>query len=217
MTVRKFLDLSTGHLTQATRNLMDSADRPINAVYPHPDGYGWLVYVPLEVREETTEPPADLRACLRWARHLKCDYILFDCDGPLIEELPSYDDDYTLPPSPLRTTPNARMWFYWHGDYVKVTLRPGQCLQFGFSVATDEGFSSEAVILEHRGDHVYESWGSMGRDCDGKIMQGGEGIARLDRLDGNTGHWLPRDVPGTPVWEQGRSEYRDHQAEAAGY
>lgn len=91
MTVRKFLDLSTGHLTPETRQRIDDGEISIRSVYPHPDGYGWLIYVLPEDYE--FDGPADLGKVLEYARHLDCDYVLFDCDGLRIANLPRYEED----------------------------------------------------------------------------------------------------------------------------
>jgi len=96
--VRKFLDLSTGHLTPASRDLLENHCGP-STVYDHPDGYGWLLHVPTLDEEDGTEGeamqdcPDDLRACIAKARECGCDYILFDADGPDCPGLECYDDE----------------------------------------------------------------------------------------------------------------------------
>jgi hypothetical protein len=92
MTVRKFLDISTAHLRPSTRAAV--ANQPTGlTVHPHPDGYGWFVYV----SEDEPEPGdaaiefEDLAACIDRARALDCDYILFDCDAELDDTLPTYE------------------------------------------------------------------------------------------------------------------------------
>lgn len=80
--IRKFLDLSTGYLTQATRDMLDDGHGP-TPIYPHPEGYGWFMWVPeAEGIIELEDCPVDLLACLRRARAKGCDYICFDRDGP---------------------------------------------------------------------------------------------------------------------------------------
>lgn len=94
MSIRKFLDLSTAHLTPATREFIKQ-HQAIGPIYDHPDGYGWVMFVPDEDDIPTDAPttPADLLACYQRARRLKCDYIMFDADGPDDEELPIYEDE----------------------------------------------------------------------------------------------------------------------------
>jgi hypothetical protein len=44
---------------------------------------------------------------------------------------------------------NARFWDNFHGDLVKITLKPGQTLSWSESHPTDEGYNSEAVTYIH--------------------------------------------------------------------
>lgn len=96
--VRKFLDLSTRHLTPETRkwmcgqSLSAMGDHPKNWVAPTP--YGWFVYADEE--NGSGDIPADLFACMTKARELDCEYILFDYDGSIDEkvaDLPVYDEE----------------------------------------------------------------------------------------------------------------------------
>lgn len=94
--IRKFLDLSTGHLRQSTRDLLDANAGP-GPRYEHPDGYGWLVYAPdPEVqREWLADNPEHhcLAECLNLAREFDCDYVLFDRDAGFHPDLPTYDGE----------------------------------------------------------------------------------------------------------------------------
>jgi hypothetical protein len=94
--VRRFLDLSTGHLKPETREQLENGHAPA-AIYPHPDGYGWMLYVPCPENagavDEEDRPAEDLQACFDKARELRCDYILFDSDAPELDGLPLYDDE----------------------------------------------------------------------------------------------------------------------------
>jgi hypothetical protein len=95
MPVRKFLDISTIHLTAETCKRFEDGDF-IAQTYPHPDGPGWFMYVADPEAEDRDDPwPADLKACLQRARDHGCDYILFDCDGLEDPELPQYPDEET--------------------------------------------------------------------------------------------------------------------------
>jgi hypothetical protein len=93
MTVRKFLDISTGHLTQETRDKLDHGE--ITSTY-YPMTYGWFVWVPDEPMLPENEPerwPDDLRECILYARSQGCDYIMFDGDAEYCDELRAYDDN----------------------------------------------------------------------------------------------------------------------------
>lgn len=94
--VRRFLDLSTGHLKPETRDQLDKGFAP-GALYPHCEGYGWIMNVP-DMIDEADKPGEDMQACIDKARALRCDYILFDRDAPEIDGLPLYDDDGAVIP-----------------------------------------------------------------------------------------------------------------------
>lgn len=95
-TVRRVLDLSTGHLDKASKAWLDvaSADTSVLSGY-----YGWLCPVYGETLEEldasaaTQEWPPVLHAALRRARTLGCDFVLFDADASYHEELPTFDEE----------------------------------------------------------------------------------------------------------------------------
>lgn len=88
MAVRKFLDASTAHVSLATRRYIEDGEVG-TSVYPHPDGYGWFLYVPDE-DGESDDTPADLRELFAYARERECDYVCLDCDGPILYDLPAY-------------------------------------------------------------------------------------------------------------------------------
>lgn len=95
--IRKTLALSTGHVTLNVAHILDDCR-------PTPDGfdiswqtieYGWLF------RQTKLDPgdlenggrciPRCLRNCLELAAANGCDYLILDCDGPQIEQLPFYN------------------------------------------------------------------------------------------------------------------------------
>jgi hypothetical protein len=98
--LRAFLDLSTGHLTQQTREWLDNLDwkteGPAGGAGPH----GWFIYAhddnscqPSAPHAPSGEFPPDLWACIEKAKELGADYVLFDCDAePNPDLLPVYED-----------------------------------------------------------------------------------------------------------------------------
>jgi hypothetical protein len=76
--------LSTGHLTESTCN--EWLHEAPFAVYEK-DGYGWFISVPDDVDQNW---PSSLLDCLELAREENCGWIMFDLDGPIIEDLPYY-------------------------------------------------------------------------------------------------------------------------------
>lgn len=94
--VRKFLDLSTGHLGKESRAYLEAPQWP--TVYQLE--YGWLVHVPEgqlaeEMKEQEADVPPALMACLTRARALGCVYILFDADAGADDALAWFEDEQT--------------------------------------------------------------------------------------------------------------------------
>ncbi len=100
MSVRRFLDLSSGHLSPETWSWLDdqTADnrvRDLRNRYAEILGgrtrHGWLVYA----SEDPIAPiPADLAAVMQLARQRDCEYLLLDCDALPMEDLPVLHPDF---------------------------------------------------------------------------------------------------------------------------
>jgi len=87
------LDLSTGHLSLATRELLErSEDCADVGVTWRPYGY-FLSADPESFRDK--ELPPDLLHCVRFAHANGAAYLLFDTDAEVQEGLPYYDDTNT--------------------------------------------------------------------------------------------------------------------------
>ncbi len=90
--VRRFLDLSTAHLSPAIRDLWTLSPDLI----PPPGGstrYGFFIWSgadDLDIAEE--DMPAEVKACQLYARSVGCDYILFDADAEQVEGLEVFAD-----------------------------------------------------------------------------------------------------------------------------
>lgn len=89
--LRNFMDLSTAHLTPATRGWLEkvSGEFALNhwvAATP----YGWFLWCDEENAEGSI--PADLFGCMTYARQNGAFYVLFDRDAEQLTDLPTYDD-----------------------------------------------------------------------------------------------------------------------------
>lgn len=82
--IEKLLVLSTAHLTPIACN--GYLPGFIHA-YPKAD-YGWFVYVPAMLDEDTPDSLAD---CLDFAHGHKIEWVMFDRDAPKVRGLPIYD------------------------------------------------------------------------------------------------------------------------------
>lgn len=91
--VRRFVVISTGHVTEETQKLLDGSPAAEWPCLGGPYGeYGWFFYVHDENSGvEADKIPDDLFALMTWAHQQRCDYLLLDCDGDTIEDLPHYD------------------------------------------------------------------------------------------------------------------------------
>ncbi len=133
----------------------------------------------------------------------------------------------------------VRLWVYWNGGWVRLTVRRDCPVSLYRSESTDEGWSSEAedytLDTDDDGrDTVTNEGRHDGRDCDGRSSSGGTSVCYADRLavdpapiDGmgytmmETAEMLARPVM-RPEWREPESRsqrgwQRDYTAEAAGY
>lgn len=96
MTIRRFMDLSTAHITLEDHDLL-AGEHPHPIRYPY--NYGWFVHVP----EDATLRPEFIRdleiigfsaefvALVRKAMDEGCCYICLDQDGDVEDGLPTFD------------------------------------------------------------------------------------------------------------------------------
>lgn len=97
--VRKYLDISTGHITKedSERLAADAlARRPFHPIVEE-SWYGWWVYAPTELKKEWA-PEVSARGyskefigVLAYARKHRCTWIKLDCDAPVVPGLPVFD------------------------------------------------------------------------------------------------------------------------------
>jgi hypothetical protein len=85
-----FLDISTGHLSKATAEMLDATQVKKWPVAGLRGPFGWLVFTH-EDSLEYRNPPTDLKACLAFARSRGIRWIKFDCDAETLPDLPTYE------------------------------------------------------------------------------------------------------------------------------
>lgn len=122
------------------------------------------------------------------------------------------------------THPNARFWAYLNGGPVKITLRPGQQIQWSQGQRTDEGWSRSieqwCYDTEDSPGLVTRYWCEEGQDCDGLLQRAGEDVCCPMNLHARTPY--PEgaaEMEGVmwPDWQEANRWQRDAQAEAANY
>lgn len=120
---------------------------------------------------------------------------------------------------------NARIWEYINDDYVKITLRPGQCLVWGRFGRDEEGWSSETTRWEWDGTTLTFAFCMDGTDCDGRTSSHGCFKTTRDKF-AMKDTYPPGEICVTangaevihlPEWEKVSDGRRDYSAEAAGY
>jgi hypothetical protein len=116
---------------------------------------------------------------------------------------------------------NARFWVYINGP-IKITLKPGQTLQWATGGPCDEGYHYRGDKWFFDGDTVFSEWWSEGRDCDGRIQQWGCASCDLAHLQERKPPYADDDPAlwrGVlyPEWTKGDRGQRDEYAEMAGY
>jgi hypothetical protein len=85
------LDLSTTHLPEHLRDDLDSVDGLTARALP----FGWLLWVPEDPDAHAADYadafPAEVLLIQRYARGLRCDYVLLDRDADTDDQLPTWD------------------------------------------------------------------------------------------------------------------------------
>lgn len=91
--LRHFLVISTSHVGEDTARRLDNMSVEDWPCLGGPYGqYGWFLYAHDENAGVGKDRiPDDLFAVMMWVRSQGCDYLLLDCDGDEIAELPRFD------------------------------------------------------------------------------------------------------------------------------
>lgn len=120
---------------------------------------------------------------------------------------------------------NARFWVWYNGSWVKLTLKPEQCLTHTIGGQTDEGFNycQSTWLHEFRCSMPYVTWceETWGRDCDGRYDSGSLNGCHVDQLKAFDQYAEFPDPANVgimrPAWTCWGSNQRDHTAETANY
>ena len=113
---------------------------------------------------------------------------------------------------------NARFWIYHNETWSKITLRPGESVEFTGGGRTDEGFSYWAESYEHVGDGIESRSASNASDCDGPLDRYCDCYCPLERISALPAEWNGSNhMPDRPEWHRVSEGQRDYYAERAGY
>jgi hypothetical protein len=105
------------------------------------------------------------------------------------------------------TGPNARFREWINGDWVVLTLSPGQCLEWSTGGATDEGWSFTGKSWRLLDGEIHHSTIDDGSDCDGRLTRYHDRYARVEDIDARK----------DPSWYGIEDSQDDANAIAAGY
>lgn len=89
---RAVVVLSTAHLSGSTINLLDVTPVDRWPVAGGPIPFGYYIWAP-EDADEDREIPSDLAKVLQWARAQAFDYVQFDADEDIRDDLPAFDHE----------------------------------------------------------------------------------------------------------------------------
>tara|TARA_R110002110_G_C13220456_1_gene697311 strand:- start:314 stop:706 length:393 start_codon:yes stop_codon:yes gene_type:complete len=104
---------------------------------------------------------------------------------------------------------------------VKITMKPGDIFEHGYSYSHDEGWASGGATYRYDGSTISVSAGSDSTDCDGRHSSGWLGFCTIESLTQNPNRrWIDEatgEIYVQPKWTETETEQRDYNAEAAGY
>ena len=102
MYIYSMMDMSTEHITKETAELLEQ--NKIDAIVYYAKlvdrgdctkgCYGWFIHIPedeLEYDALKRELPSELYNIIDFAYRYGCAWINMDCDGEIIDELPTYE------------------------------------------------------------------------------------------------------------------------------
>jgi hypothetical protein len=102
---------------------------------------------------------------------------------------------------------NARFIAWINGDWVTLTVQPGQTLRWHTFEHHDEGWSSSSHQWSLEGGNLSEEMVDDGTDCDGRLTRYAEYVSRVEEIDSHK----------RPNWTEKSASQRDQFAELMNY
>lgn len=142
--ISRMIALSTGHLTWSTVQLLEHT--PISSShYPVMGGpipYGFFVYAHDEQGDGPDAIPEDLWACCEFARAQGCDYIRFDAEEDVVDELPDHTATHpggpSGPPPSLEQAPLTHLATFVGEAWINNHAVPVDDAEFEYAVSAQE-------------------------------------------------------------------------------
>lgn len=85
MEIRKSLVLSTAHLTPEIAAALDAGTFSVQISWE----YGWEAYAGEDITDDDLDVSC-INAAFALAREHGCTWVVYDCDGPIVDALPIY-------------------------------------------------------------------------------------------------------------------------------
>lgn len=99
--IDRMLLLATAHVSEATMQKLPCSAQVLYEDKNSPDWWpafardeGWVFWVPddtIVFESAYANAPKDLREVLLYAQRNSCSWVMFDCDGPSVDDLYHYD------------------------------------------------------------------------------------------------------------------------------
>ena len=89
MEIEKMITLSTAHLSEQTRQLLNDDETEL-VIYPK-NGYGWFIYLD-KLIQQPNKLPKDLQDCIELAQQMNCTILCFDRDADTTSCLKQYNN-----------------------------------------------------------------------------------------------------------------------------
>lgn len=88
MEIYKIIVMSTVHITKESFDYLNGGTFPISFI--NDDGYGKVIRI-TDRDLEDADYPTDLLSCMEFAKKNGCNYVRFDSDATMYNELPKYE------------------------------------------------------------------------------------------------------------------------------
>ncbi|WPE19911.1 hypothetical protein [Shinella zoogloeoides] len=182
MAVRKFLDLSTAHLSPAARAWLSEGSTLNHAANYHGLAggaamsalgatlTGWFMHAPNlpDCGRTLYGIPEDLFPVIRHARAKGCDYICFDADAEILPELPVLDEDSAATGPAAASKPMAFSYFEVR-PCIETYTRLADQIEHGNvdSFRSEEEYAAALAQAEAGGERFKAFWTIFGIDREG--------------------------------------------------
>lgn len=154
--ITKCMEISTAHITEDTANKLGDVDTRGNitlSIYDKEE-FGWWIFID-GCMNQNDSIPDDLLRCIQYAKEEGCDWLCLDCDGEIIDELPTYDwNDFRYY---VTYKVDARYVVQVNAHSIEEAIEKSKSKFLDTDFGKAEDVDGDAVIVEDQnGDIVWE-------------------------------------------------------------